>query len=38
MCEYVEVLLVLRQRRCIKFFNDLEVGYIGFIMNAYAGT
>jgi hypothetical protein len=37
----VEVLLVWRRSHCTKFFNDLEVGYvgfIGFIINAYAGA
>jgi hypothetical protein len=38
MCEYTEVLLVWRRSRCIKFYDDLEVGYIGFIIKACAGA
>jgi hypothetical protein len=28
--------LVWRQSCCTNFINDLEVGYVGFIINAYA--
>jgi hypothetical protein len=38
VCKYAEVLLVWHRSRCSKIFNDLEVGYIGFIINAYAGA
>jgi hypothetical protein len=38
VCKYVEVLLVWRQSPCTKFFNDLEVGYVGFIINTCAGA
>jgi hypothetical protein len=32
----MEVLHLWRQSRCTKFYNVLEVGYVGFIINAYA--
>jgi hypothetical protein len=38
MCEYAEVLHLWSQIRCTKFFNDLEVGYVGFIDIACAGV
>jgi hypothetical protein len=34
----VEVLLVWRRRRCTKFYNDLEVSLVGFIINASVGA
>jgi hypothetical protein len=34
----VEVLLVWHWSRFSKIFNDLEVGYVGFIINACAGA
>jgi hypothetical protein len=34
----MEVLHLWRQSHCTKFFNHLEVGYIGFIINACAGA
>jgi hypothetical protein len=34
----VEVLHLGRQSPCTKFFNDLEVGYVGFIDIACAGA
>jgi hypothetical protein len=36
--KYAEVLLVWCRSRCTKFFNNLEVGYVGFIINACAGV
>jgi hypothetical protein len=38
MCEYAEVLLVWRRSRCIKFYDDLEVVYVSFIINVCAGV
>jgi hypothetical protein len=38
MCEYKEVLHLWRQSRCTKFFDDLEVSYVGFINIACAGA
>jgi hypothetical protein len=38
VCKYAEVLLVWRRSRCSKIFNDLEVGYVGFIDIACAGA
>jgi hypothetical protein len=38
MCEYAEVLHVWRQNHCTKFFDDLEVGYVGFFDIACAGA
>jgi hypothetical protein len=38
VCEYAEVLHLWRRSGCIEFFDDLEVGYIIFIINAYAGA
>jgi hypothetical protein len=38
VCEYAEVLLVWHRSRCIKFYEDLEVDYVGFIINACAGA
>jgi hypothetical protein len=38
MCKYAEVLLVWRRSFCSNIFDDLEVGYIGFIINAYVGA
>jgi hypothetical protein len=32
-----EVLLMWCQSRCTKFFNELEVGYVGFVINTCAG-
>jgi hypothetical protein len=34
----VEVLLMWRQSRCTKFYNDLEVSYVGFIINTSMGA
>jgi hypothetical protein len=38
VCKYAEVLLVWHWSRCSKIFDDLEVGYVGFIINACAGA
>jgi hypothetical protein len=38
VCNYVDVLLVWLRSHCSKIFNDLEVGYVGFIINACAGV
>jgi hypothetical protein len=34
----MKVLLVWRRSRCSKVFDDIEVGYVGFIINAFAGA
>jgi hypothetical protein len=38
VCEYVEVPLVRHRSRYSKFFIDLEVGYVVFIVNTCAGA
>jgi hypothetical protein len=38
VCEYAEVLHVWRRSHCTKFYNNLDVGYVGFIINACAGA
>jgi hypothetical protein len=38
VCKYVEVLLVWRRSCFSKIFDDLEVGYVGFIINAFVGA
>jgi hypothetical protein len=38
MCKHAEMLLVWRRSRCSKIFDDLEVGYVGFIINACVGA
>jgi hypothetical protein len=38
MCEYVEVLQLQRRSHCTKFFDDLEVSYVGFIVIACVGA
>jgi hypothetical protein len=37
VCEYAKLLHVWHQSHCTKFYNDLDVGYVGFIINACAG-
>jgi hypothetical protein len=38
VCDYAEVLHLWRRIRCTKIFNDLEVGYVGFISIACTGA
>jgi hypothetical protein len=38
VCEYVEVMHVWHRSHCSKFYNDLEVGYVGFIDITCAGA
>jgi hypothetical protein len=38
VCDYAEVLHLWRRSRCTKIFNDLEVGYLGFISIACTGA